>query len=280
MRVRSVVFTLMVLGILSLFVGCRGHWAFDLGDYKYGFKDSFASDLEGIDKVVIRIRNGPIEIEIWDQDRIEISVEERIKASTEEKAKELADEFKLEGAKKGSRLVIEPDYGEFYQLKNRYYCVLDVKLPGRLHLELETHNGLVEVPTMGGDVYVKTHNANIELAGCEGEAELETHNGEVSAGRVGGELSVHTHNGEVTLEGARGSIDVVTHNGPVELKIDKDDDFDLEADTHRGRVTHRLSEDKFKVKREKRSYLEGTYGEGKNRIRITTHNGSVRIRER
>ena len=85
-----VAIVLASLLIFSSFIGCIGDWmGLNLSNYKYKFEDSFAADLEGAEELSISIINGPIEVETWDQDRVEIEVHERIKAPDEDAAKEL-----------------------------------------------------------------------------------------------------------------------------------------------------------------------------------------------
>lgn len=288
--------------VLSMvFGGCVGDWAFfDASSYKYRFEDSFAADLTGAEELFISIINGPIKIKTWDQDRVEIEVHERVKAPDDEKAKELADAVKLTGNLVGTRYEITLDFGEFYNKRNNYYCALDVKLPARLALDLETTNGEIEIPEMEGKVRAETTNGNVDLRGCKGDADLKTTNGSVTTGLIGGKLYAGTTNGNLKLKtngevrgrstngnitarimlALTGDVDLSTTNGSIDLEIHPDSSFRLEAGTTNGHVGDSLNTDRFRGEyNRRRTELEGNYGDGKYNVTLSTTNGSISIDE-
>jgi DUF4097 and DUF4098 domain-containing protein YvlB len=282
---------------------CVVDWdlGFDSGDYRYRFEDFFEADLDEFDGVKIVIVNGSITIETWDKDRIEIAVHERIKAFDEVEAEELAEEIELEGSAIGSILNIEPDYGRFYGKRRHYACNLDVRLPERLMLALETTNGKIEIELMEGDVEAESTNGSVVLEGCHGNADLSTTNGKIVAENVIGELHATTTNGglelesksgEVTGRTTNGSIELMvlselegdvrlyTTNGGIRLTIHPESSFTIEASTSSSKISDSLSGRRFKPDyNRRRTSLRGSYGDGEHRVRLSTTNGGIRIKE-
>ena len=304
MRARSSLFAVLGAAALVALAGCNTMffgWGFDLDDYRYRFDDSFEANLAGAELVSITIINGPITIETWDRDHVEIEVHERVKAHDEEEAEELAEAIRLIGNLQGSELAIELDYGDFYNRRRNYYCELEVRLPRSVSLRLRTTNGSIAVPEMDGDVRADTTNGNVDLDGCGGDAVLVSTNGNINAAGVGGELRADTTNGNLELETAAGpvrgdstngnitlrltgvldgDVELDTTNGSVTLIVTPGCSFRIIADTTNGRVNDSLSDDEFDGDyNRRRTRLEGTYGDGRHLIRLDTTNGSIRIEE-
>ena len=304
MRAKSVLFAALGAAAILALVGCEAFfvdWGFDINDYRYRFEDSFEADLAGAELVSITIVNGPITIETWDRDRVEIEVHERVKARDEEEAEELADEIRLIGNPQGSELAIELDYGDFYHRRRNYYCELEVRLPRTVSLRLRTTNGSIAVPEMDGDVHADTTNGHISLDGCGGDAALVSTNGNINAAGVEGELRAETTNGDLELETAAGpvrgdstngnitlrltdvldgDVELDTTNGSVTLIVTPGCSFRIIADTTNGHVSDSLSDDEFDGEyNRRRTRLEGRYGDGRHLIRLDTTTGSIRIEE-
>lgn len=302
MRIKVFIISISLAVLLTALTGCVGSWSdFILSEYRYKYEDSFSADLEGIDEVSITIINGPISVETWDGNKVEIEVHERIKASSEEKASELAEAVKLEGERLGSKLKITLDYGDFYKLRKKYYCALDIKVPARLSLSLETTNGEMNIDEMEGSIKAETTNGDVGMDGCGGDADLKTTNGKIRASNVNGELRASSTNGSLKLAGygeyvkgyttngnvslvllgaMSGDVELGTTNGGIELTIHPESSFELEARTTNGSVRESLSRTKFDGEFNRRhTRLDGEYGKGGHYVKLHTTNGSITIEE-
>ncbi|MFY9342502.1 MAG: DUF4097 family beta strand repeat-containing protein [Planctomycetota bacterium] len=135
-----------------------------------------------------------------------------------------------------------------------------LKVPQRMAVQLESHNG------------------DIVADGVQGPAKLETHNGDIGGALRTGNLSATTHNGDVTLRIAGdGALDgeVTSHNGDIDLQLAEGLGTSLEASTHNGRVTPPSKLVDASLSRRK---LKCRIGDGKGRLVVDTHNGDVLIR--
>lgn len=202
------------------------------------------------------------------------------RAATEEEARELAEQVEISLEPSGDTLTAK--IKKPTSLFNKSVGVsLDVTVPHRTNLDLETHNGAVEIADITGDVRALTHNGKVTTVRVAGSTVLETHNGSISVMSTSGDAKLKTHNGSVKAFYAEsapsaGDISIITHNGSIELQTPPDLSARIEAVTNNGSintdlpitVTGKLS----------RSKLTGTIGTGDGKLHLETHNGSIRIK--
>jgi len=263
------------------------------------FSESFAPG----GKFDLETHNGKIKITGSDSDGCQIKAKITARAETEEKAQELAEKVKIDIKNSGNSLVIRVDKPR--NLRNQSVSVsFDVVLPIETALALKTHNGGVEVTNINGDTKAKTHNGHISLTNVNGHGDIETHNGGIKCSDISGTSRMKTHNGSVTANYTAatttpGSADIETHNGSVNLtyadnaaagdeiklkthngniKLDTPEGFSaqIEASTHNGKI---MSELAITVVGEiSKNNLTGRIGDGKGKLYLKTHNGSINIK--
>lgn len=136
----------------------------------------------------------------------------------------------------------------------------DVRVPAGVRFRGKTVNGEVRVRDLDGDVEARTVNGDVEVS-TRGTAEARTVNGSVRAslGRAPENgLEFHTVNGEIELdlpEGTNADLEAEWVNGGLESDIPL-------------QLVGRLS----------RHRAEARLGEGGPLLRLSTVNGSIRIR--
>lgn len=155
----------------------------------------------------------------------------------------------------------------------------EIKAPGDLRFDGETHNGSVDIEGIIGEVRLVTHNGPVTVESANGKLYAETHNGKVVAAYTGDEVTLLTHNGSISADLAQcaavnGSI--TTHNGSVEVVVGENASANLECRTHNGAIKCDAPLDDFELSRRT---LTGTIGSGEGNLDVTTHNGSVRIKK-
>lgn len=154
--------------------------------------------------------------------------------------------------------------GWFGHNENSGSVTYEIIVPADTNLDsLDTVNGEIEVAGISGDVSVDTTNGDVHLTGLSGNLEADTVNGSIDATfeRLGGNQRVvaETVNGRVQLRlpaDASARVDIGTVNGGIDA-----DDFGLEVD-------------KGFLGRD----LDGEIGSGDARIKVSTVNGSVKVR--
>jgi hypothetical protein len=137
-----------------------------------------------------------------------------------------------------------------------------VRLPAGVNVNATTVNGGVEVDGATAVVIAKTVNGNVEARSTGGPVHVRTVNGDIDvrAGTIGDErLDYSTTNGSITLEipaSANADVDMRTVNGGLSS------DFPLMV---QGRFDRR--------------HMQATLGKGGPVLRLSTVNGSIRLRK-
>jgi len=201
-------------------------------------------------------------------------------ASTEEKAKELAEKTKVSLKNDGDKLNVEIKRPTL--IPNQSVNVsLDAKVPNETNLYLTTHNGAVTIADIKGRVDATTHNGRVKTSNVMGQNKLKTHNGAVNCEQISGDAWLSTHNGGINVsyaEDAPGVCETVmtTHNGSINLKTPPNVSAVVNLSTHNGSINTELPITIIgKVSKNK---LNGKIGEGLGKLKLETHNGSIKIR--
>ena len=172
-----------------------------------------------------------------------------------------------------------------------------IDAPAKLGLTGTSHNGYVEASGIVGNVNLESYNGNVKLADAQGKVSLKSHNGWVEArssggplhaesynGQVkavyeGGEIELRSHNGEVEADLSRcGSVrgEIVSYNGGIEVVAGKTMAANLNCEAYNGGIKCDVP---WQVKEMSRGKARGTIGQGGDLLEVTTHNGSIRIKQ-
>jgi putative adhesin len=126
--------------------------------------------------------------------------------------------------------------------------------------------------TQVGDVHVTGASAPLELATVSGDLDAETTQGPVSAISVNGNVRAR-----MRAFGDTGAVSVVTVNGSVTAELPPRLDADIEAKTINGSI---VTDYPLAVSGKFTSHsLQGTVGQGGRDVKITTVNGSIRLKK-
>ena len=154
----------------------------------------------------------------------------------------------------------------------------DVHAPGNIDLAGNTHNGHIKINNVVGDVRATSHNGRINVKSSNGKLYAKTHNGRITAAYVGDDVTLLTHNGKVVadLDGCT-AIDgrISAHNGNVEVVLSEQTSTFLKCRTSRGKIRCNVPLNDIEITRHK---LTGAVGKGEGNLDVTTHNGSIRIK--
>ncbi|MEJ2503155.1 MAG: DUF4097 family beta strand repeat-containing protein [Gemmatimonadota bacterium] len=156
-----------------------------------------------------------------------------------------------------------PGGGQNSVQRNDVKVDFDIRVPEGVRFAGHTVNGSVDAEEIRADVRASTVNGNVDVA-TTGFAEASSVNGDISC-RLGrsafdGDVEFETVNGSITIEmpdGLNADFRANTVNGSI------DSDFPI-------LVTGKVS----------RRSLRGTIGDGGPELRLSTVNGSIRLRKR
>lgn len=213
------------------------------------------------DRSTVRVdgrQNGGIRVEGWDRDEILVRARIEANAPSEADARELASAVRLQT----DRPVIAADVPRTRERHTRAFVSYEIFVPRQSNLDLETHNGGIEIESVEGDIAFDALNGGVTLRDLGGRVTGETTNGGL----------------EIVLTGDvwRGDgLDVETTNGGVELFVPERYSADLETGTVNGRVDLGFP---VMVQGRLDRQFSTTLGNGGARIRVKTVNGGVSVR--
>lgn len=137
----------------------------------------------------------------------------------------------------------------------------------------------IRVPK-GVRIAVSTVNGGLEILDAESEVDARTVNGSITAYSNGGPVTAKTVNGSLRIRsgaiGNGGSLDYTTVNGAIELEIPAGANAELDLRTVNGGISSDFPitiDGRFNNRR-----VRGNIGTGGPLIRLSTTNGSIRLR--
>ena len=226
-----------------------------------GDDDRFCMALEGDFDAEQRVivdggRNGGVQVEGWNRDRVSVRAKVWANAGSTERAREIADDVRV--TFRDGRLSADgPDTGR----RESWGVSWEVMVPTDTDLDVETLNGGISVTDVRGDIAFRAQNGGVRLDGVAGDVSGKTTNG-----------GIHVELDGRSWDGA--GLDVETTNGGVTLAVPSDYSARLET----GTVNGGMSLD-FPVTVQGRvgKRLTTTLGEGGPTVRAMTTNGGVRL---
>ena len=178
------------------------------------------------------------------------------------------DKIEIEISHSADEIVVETELGK----SDRWYS-------------RGSHSGSVKyevIVPVGAELdTVDTVNGNVNISGVSGKVVAESVNGDLDVSDLAGDVGLSTVNGSIDavftrLEGQQ-RVKAETVNGRVTIKLPKNADVEVSADTLNGGI----SAGDFGLEVEKGfvgSDLNGKIGNGSARLNIDTVNGAIKIR--
>jgi hypothetical protein len=241
---RSTVLSILVLALVSTAPGLAKSKDFN---QSYPLVPGGTFELQNV--------NGPVQVEGWDRNVIEIHA---IKIAKEKESD--LDRVSIEVDAKPNDVSVVTRYpqNEGVEVAVEY----TIRVP---------HGARVE--------HIGTVNGTVKIAGVESVEELRTVNGNIEVYEGGGSVHAHTTNGNVHVELSRfpdeKGMAAETTNGSVLLAVPQDTQADLEARSLNGNFYSELPFMQETASRPRE--MRGKFGKGGAPIRLNTVNGGIRI---
>lgn len=169
---------------------------------------------------------------------------------------------------------------------------INVYLPEKQYnsLKVSSSNGYVSVKKLrAADVSVRANNGRVELEDIDSQnLTTSVHNGLTSIKNAAAKtVQAKGNNGKITLSNVEGSLEGETHNGSIALETEELD-RDIDFKTHNGKVEittekepsnvqFNVSVDNGKVDILNKYDRNAVIGNGKNIIKLATHNGNISV---
>ncbi|WP_440951911.1 DUF4097 family beta strand repeat-containing protein [Methanococcoides sp. FTZ1] len=265
----QITFLLLATIAIAAVSGCTSYGP-DLGaeevEYFSGEYDATNNTTLGVLNV-----NGQIEIDSWDGDTIRLDATKRTYYGEEELEKvhiivnEINDELK-----------VETKYPSYEGV--RVSVDMRIRIPENTTVGVvKTTNGNIVISDTRGNITALTTNGNIAISNVEGYVAATSSNGALDIRRTTGIVDLKTTNGKIEAHilDIKEDIDIRCTNGGITLHIDPSLDADIEMEATNGHIS--MNEVELVVTRLESTHVEGTIGEGGNKIDIRTTNGNVNL---
>lgn len=220
-------------------------------------------DLAATGRLAINTHNGTVFVTTWNQPRVEIDA--RIEPGEFSDSGDVDKvEIKISGSRDNVR--IETNYDALDWTRSWFSVTRTlplvhyrISMPATASLDVDDHNAEVRISELKGDLRVHAHNGRVDINGHSGGASVDVHNASV----------------RVAFRDFVKAADIHTHNGSVDVLLPATARFHLDADGHHLGLD---SEFPLSVRRSDRdNYIADVNGGGAE-LRVSTHNGSLRLK--
>jgi hypothetical protein len=203
--------------------------------------------------------NGPVEVDGWDRDAIEVHAVKIAKVKEED-----LERVSIEVDAKPNAVAVTTHYPQNEGVEVAVEYVIHVP-----------HGARVE--------HISTVNGTLRIAGVDAIEDLRTVNGNIEVYEGGGNIHAHTTNGNVHLELARlgssrnekGEATAETTNGSLVLAVPSDTQADVDAKCLNGNFSSELPLALESSQRPRE--IHGKLGRGGAPIHLRTVNGGIRM---
>lgn len=201
-------------------IGCAGWQASATRTENY----SAAIPSEGI---VIEGRNGSVQVEAGDFDKVTVDAQLKAYGVDEAAAEALLDEIVVHVEESGGNLRVFADYPSTFRGSVGFV----VKTPPAVAVDIKTGNGSVSVDGVVREIKAKTSNGKVSVKNAVGPVNVDTSNGSVDISAVEPtSIVAETSNGKITFRGtlvgnnnrmetSNGSIDVSLAGKPANIEF-------------------------------------------------------------
>lgn len=210
--------------------------------------------------------DGEITVHVWERSEIAIDVIKRASSAAQLRAIELLTE--TSGNTITARVV--KSGGAF----SGGSASLEVFVPRRANLRLETSDGWVRVAGVEGELDLATDDGAIEVQDCRGRLRARSGDGRITVRRFVGGATARTGDGSLILQGRFDDLEAHTGDGSIYLELPADFDATLEADAEKVLVQGLNAAQEFGSGRTSRWRI----GRGGPSLKVRTGDGSVFLR--
>jgi Putative adhesin len=225
--------------------------------------------------VYVRSLNGPVRVEQGTGDKVEVRAEKRWRRGDPEDVRITVRQV----GSAGGDVIICALWNDRSTCDEDGYHSHNSWLPNfnnRNDVQVEF---IVRLPA-GVKINASTVNGGIEIDGATSNVVAHTVNGTVQAKSSGGPVSAHTTNGDIIVRSAALNNDrteYTTTNGSITVELGGSVNADVDMRTVNGRLSSDFPltvEGSFSPRR-----LHATLGKGGATLRLSTVNGSIRLRK-
>jgi hypothetical protein len=192
MKMKQSIYSISVFFITIAMVGCSGYTDEPTINVEKTLKESFDTDVPS--ELIIDNEYGDINIETWDQSKMEIMVHILAQSNDKSRAQKFVDGTSVDFSQEGKRIFAITQLGPTKAKKrwfswgsdNHTYTVnYSVRMPEQMSLKLENDYGSIFIGDFDGDLDVDLSYGEIHTQNITGKTKLDIKYGEVRTGKIG-----------------------------------------------------------------------------------------------
>ena len=232
--------------------------------------DERTYDVDAETRLQIRNQNGPVTVEGFDGDALEVDID--VSGSTDASL----DAVSVTGRRNDNRFDVETAYDG--SSDQRASVELSIRVPEGVHVtRAQTTNGDLHVTGVSGGGEFVTQNGDVVVRNLAGGVDAQTTNGDVTVRNVDTLGGATTTQGDVAVDVPALVSDATAHteNGSVDAALASDLDAAVSATTTNGTVE--LDGLDLRDAEASRTSATGTLGEGTFDLVFETTNGDVTL---
>jgi len=232
--------------------------------------------------VIVKTSNGSITVTPTDKLEIEMVAHAKAYGMTQEEAEAALETLMPEIDTTTTSITLECTR-RAQKINYSDSVSLELKVPARWPLKLETSNGSVSTNQSQGPVTISTSNGRIEVKGATGSLHLSTSNGRITIENSTGNIQAGSSNGSIQLIGCalEGKCKLDTSNGAIGVNLSVQAPIQLEASTSNGSI--RFDKSDLDVTKKSKRHVSGVlFGKASGpspnvSLDLETSNGSITI---
>ncbi|MFT5089067.1 MAG: DUF4097 and DUF4098 domain-containing protein YvlB [Candidatus Latescibacterota bacterium] len=171
-------------------------------------------------KLVLDSDRGPIEVESWDKDVVQVLVEKRADVFTKEEASRLLADFELDlTVNDGGREIVLNGESSNSRRSNSLDVRFTIKVPMRYNVAVKTGGGGINIGDLQGNVDAETSGGGIEVGQIKaGSVDISTSGGGLTIKGVdGGNVRAETAGGSINIGDVTGDVEAETSGGVIHI---------------------------------------------------------------
>jgi len=176
------------------------------------FAKSFA--IAGRAAVRVETNDGAVRITTSDAKQVEFRVEY--------KGYELGKDLRIDSHQDGDRVELVARVSDHLGISGLFRSRtlrIEVRMPRRADLQVETGDGSVKSNALEGTVDIHTGDGSIAVDGLKGDIRLHTGDGSIEARSLDGKVDALSGDGHISLDGRFDGLQIRTNDGHVDARL-------------------------------------------------------------
>lgn len=231
------------------------------------------AEYEANENTVLKVTNinGEIKINSWNSDNVSLhAVTESYQGNDE------LEKIRIDVIESNNVIDIETKFLGTGSVESS--TDITIKVPIFITVDtVTTSNGEVRISDTKGNITAHSSNGDVIIEDVDGYVKVSSSNGKIEVKETTGINDLHTSNGEIYAEifDFKDDVNITSSNGRITVYINPSLNADIEMITSNGEIS--VSGVTLTITRSEEKHMEGTLGEGGNKIFIQTSNGDIQL---